>query len=72
MIEAPKPSRDEAIHAMEKQIVKHLPELDPINTEISNPIAITPEHSIVNPAAQTPNTASDKSFQDMLKRVGIR
>ena len=72
MIEPPKPSRDEAIHAMEKEIVKLLPELEPIQTEISKLKTSTPEQAMVNPAAQTSTSSSDDSFQTMLKRAGLR
>jgi putative transposase len=75
MIEPPKQSRDQAINAMEKQMVKSLPKLDPIRadepihkTEAIVPIPIQP---ILDENDLTIKP-KPKSFEEMLKRAGIR
>ncbi len=75
MIEPPKPNRDQAIHAMEKQILKNLPQLEPLHSEpvetipksTKPPVTISGlEDKDLNPKP-TP-----KSFEEMLRRTGIR
>lgn len=75
MIEPPKQSRDQAINAMEKQMVKSLPKLEPIRadepihkTEAIVPIPIQPSLDD-NDLTIKPKP---KSFEEMLKRAGIR
>ncbi len=73
MIEPPKQSRDQAINAMEKQMLKNLPQLDPIKTEIT-PVVPMREADIKDTQGNSDVIAKikPKSFEEMLKRAGIR
>ncbi len=73
MIEPPKPGRDEAINAMEKQMLKNLPQLEPINPDVT-PIAPKRDAEAIETAVNSDLTAKvkPKSFEEMLKRAGIR
>jgi putative transposase len=71
MIEAPKPSRDEAINAMEKQMLKNLPQLEPIETEVEAQEPIRETETIAS-AINSEIKSKPKSFEEMLKRAGIR
>jgi len=71
MIEAPKPGRDEAIHEMEKQMLKNLPQLEPIEKEAA---AQEPKHDTepLDNAVNSDIKPKPKSFEEMLKRAGIK
>ena len=71
MIEAPKPGRDEAINAMEKQMLKNLPQLEPIETEVEAQEPIR-ETETIDSAVNSEIKSKPKSFEEMLKRAGIR
>ena len=71
MIEAPKPGRDEAINAMEKQMLKNLPQLEPIETEVEAQEPIRETETIAC-AINSEIKTKPKSFEEMLKRAGIR
>ena len=71
MIDAPKPGRDEAIHEMEKQMLKNLPQLEPIETEIAKP-PVQPESEPIDNAVNSDIKPKPKSFEEMLKRAGIK
>ena len=64
MIEAPRPGRDEAINAMEKQMLKKLPQLEPIKRDAES------EETAAN--SDLSAKVKPKSFEEMLKRAGIR
>ncbi|MDP3115185.1 MAG: Mu transposase C-terminal domain-containing protein [Candidatus Cloacimonadaceae bacterium] len=75
MIEPPKQSRDQAINTMEKQMVKSLPKLEPIKPDIPVHHPDTIESLPLPQLAEeqdTVNKPKPKSFEEMLKRAGIR
>ena len=71
MIETPKPGRDEAIHEMEKQMLKNLPQLEPIDQEVA---AQEPKQDTepLDNAVNSDIKPKPKSFEEMLKRAGIK
>ena len=71
MIEAPKPGRDEAIHLMEKQMLKNLPQLEPIEKEEAAPEPRQDTEPLDN-AVNSEIKPKPKSFEEMLKRAGIK
>ncbi|MDP2173270.1 MAG: hypothetical protein Q8J62_05810 [Candidatus Cloacimonadaceae bacterium] len=75
MIEPPKQSRDQAINAMEKQMVKSLPKLEPIKPDIPVHHPDTIESLPLPQLAEEQDIVikpKPKSFEEMLKRAGIR